>query len=338
MAGLPWIKLYRDLPGHEKSRKLAKFTGNLRAWTHVVELWLWAASNQADGDMSYTPDAAIGIAAGWYDKPERFAAALREAGFLDPDGMLHGWEEEQASHAERLRKDRDRKAKSRGPPDDGSAGQSTGTSIGHTDTPPERPQDSPPDLPLRAKILDLESRDSAREEISIKIPAAVADGVQPNLFAAAPEPSSPEKQTKPKRPKAEPSGCAADREAFRDFYRQQTGQPEAEFSRAGFSNYAATWKASGFGPDSVMEALPTLLAEPFHASVSIDDAVTQRMVNKARAIEAAKGRQSAGTDGDTQASRLERTRLEQQMREEENRRQREADRLEYERSLAGGGQ
>lgn len=108
MSALPWIKVHAAMPDHEKSGRLAKILGDDRAWTHVLQLWLWTSQHQSDGDLSTRTDTAIGIAAGWFTNPVKFTKAIREVGYLDASGMLHDWDKEQGAHAERLRKERQR--------------------------------------------------------------------------------------------------------------------------------------------------------------------------------------------------------------------------------------
>lgn len=111
--GLPWIKVYGNLPDHPKSDALAAALKRPRAWTHVVELWLWVSRVQPDGDLSALPDAAVAKRAGWNGDAGAFVAALLSVGFLDPDRRLHGWEDEQGAHARRREADRKRQAKHR---------------------------------------------------------------------------------------------------------------------------------------------------------------------------------------------------------------------------------
>jgi hypothetical protein len=105
--GLPWIRIYNDLPDHPKSDQLSAMTGEPRAWTHVVELWLWASRVRADGDLSGLHEAVIAKRAGWSGDAAAFVDALRQSGFIDGD-QLHGWGEYQGAHAKKLEKDRTR--------------------------------------------------------------------------------------------------------------------------------------------------------------------------------------------------------------------------------------
>lgn len=94
---LPWIKVYGDLPTHRKSVTLAALLGEPRAWTHVVELWLWVSRHAPEGDLGKMPDAAVAAVAGWRGDASAFVNALRVAGFLD-DTNVHGWHEHNGAH------------------------------------------------------------------------------------------------------------------------------------------------------------------------------------------------------------------------------------------------
>lgn len=94
---LPWIKVYGDLPTHRKSVTLAALLNEPRAWTHVVELWLWVSRHAPEGDLGKMPDAAVAHVAGWRGDAGAFVNALRTAGFLD-ETRIHGWYEHNGAH------------------------------------------------------------------------------------------------------------------------------------------------------------------------------------------------------------------------------------------------
>ena len=94
----PWIQIYSNLPEHPKIYQLADTleTGNCEAVGVVVSLWLWAAKNAPDGDLSRFPVRALGDAVGWRGDTKRLYQSLVACGFLDEDGentRLHDWEE-----------------------------------------------------------------------------------------------------------------------------------------------------------------------------------------------------------------------------------------------------
>lgn len=98
----------------------------------MVSLWLWAAQNATDGDLSKCSDRAIAEAAEYKKKPSAFVAALIKTRWLDEDRRLHDWNEyasllqdaadrQKANTAERVKRYRERK-KNAGVTPDGSPG------------------------------------------------------------------------------------------------------------------------------------------------------------------------------------------------------------------------
>lgn len=86
----------------------------------IVSLWLWAAQNATDGDLSKCSDRAITEAAEYKKKPSAFVEALIKTRWLDEDRHLHDWNEyasllqdaadrQRANTAERVKRYRERK-------------------------------------------------------------------------------------------------------------------------------------------------------------------------------------------------------------------------------------
>lgn len=98
---IPWIQVYSNLIKHPKTYALAdelKLTSkdaspNVVAAGMLVSLWLWAAQNATDGDLSKCPPRAIAEAAEYRKNPVTFVAALKRTRWLDNDGKLHDWGE-----------------------------------------------------------------------------------------------------------------------------------------------------------------------------------------------------------------------------------------------------
>jgi len=112
MAGLPWIELHRDLPDHPKSILLGVKLRDERAWTYMVQLWLWCAAHAPFGRFD-GPASSVVIerAAGWRGEPGALLAAAVECGFIDDEGgtmVIHGWDERAAAHLAKAEKDRER--------------------------------------------------------------------------------------------------------------------------------------------------------------------------------------------------------------------------------------
>lgn len=125
---IPWIQIYSNLIHHPKTTNLADELGirsadanpNAVAAGMLVSLWLWAAQNATDGDLSGCSDRAIAEAAEYKKKPSAFVSALVKARWLDEDRKLHKWEEyasllqdmndrQKANTAERVRRLRERR-------------------------------------------------------------------------------------------------------------------------------------------------------------------------------------------------------------------------------------
>lgn len=98
---IPWIQVYSNLIHHPKVTKLADklelkskdANPNAIAAGMLVSLWLWAAQNATDGDLSECSDRAIAEAAGFKRKPSLFVEALIHARLLDEGRKLHNWDE-----------------------------------------------------------------------------------------------------------------------------------------------------------------------------------------------------------------------------------------------------
>lgn len=92
---MAWIESHQELGRHPKTRRLAKLLDTSRptAVGHLQYLWWWALDFAQGGDLSSFDDEEIAEAALWDDDPGTFVSALKGAGFMDPDGRLHDWNE-----------------------------------------------------------------------------------------------------------------------------------------------------------------------------------------------------------------------------------------------------
>lgn len=87
-----------DLPSHPKSLRLASLLNEPRAWTRMVQLWLWAMKYALDGDLSDFSSQEVAQAMGYsLDADQDLISALKNhlatSGFLDADGRLHDWKD-----------------------------------------------------------------------------------------------------------------------------------------------------------------------------------------------------------------------------------------------------
>ena len=86
------------LPGHPKTKKLIRRLGDGAAWK-LICLFLWAASNRPNGDLSGLADDDIEIAVDWSGEEGAFIGALRAVGFVDGEPgayQIHDWSEHNA--------------------------------------------------------------------------------------------------------------------------------------------------------------------------------------------------------------------------------------------------
>ena len=96
---LPWIQVYSNLADHPKIYALVdrmKLRRNSEAVGIVVSLWLWAAKNAPDGDLSGFPERAIAQALGFQiNYAKKLCQALVDTNWLDVDAegcySIHNW-------------------------------------------------------------------------------------------------------------------------------------------------------------------------------------------------------------------------------------------------------
>jgi hypothetical protein len=83
------------LPQHPKTKKLFRRLGAAGP-LGCIYLFLWAAANRSDGDLSGMTDEDIELAVDWNGDAGAFVSAMSEVGFLDgPESQrfIHDWEE-----------------------------------------------------------------------------------------------------------------------------------------------------------------------------------------------------------------------------------------------------
>lgn len=98
---IPWIQVYSNLIKHPKTYALAdelKITckdasPNAVAAGMLISLWLWAAQNATDGDLSQCSIRAIAEASEYKKNPASFVTALKKTRWLDDNMKLHDWGE-----------------------------------------------------------------------------------------------------------------------------------------------------------------------------------------------------------------------------------------------------
>lgn len=83
------------LPSHPKTKKLARRLGPAGPLA-CIYLFLWAAANRPDGDLSGMSDEDIELAVDWSGDEGAFVAAMIDVGFIDEDEgarKIHDWAE-----------------------------------------------------------------------------------------------------------------------------------------------------------------------------------------------------------------------------------------------------
>lgn len=189
---IAWIKLFNSLPDHPKSDELAVLLGDERAWTYVVQLWLWVSRIRPEGSLAGIPDEIVAKRGGWQGRAEAFVEALRAARFLDEDRTLHGWDEIQGAYRRKAEAEAERKRAARAAAKEAKA--SGGRRPDGARTSAGRPRTSGVEKKRSEEIREEEKRESEREPGSV--PAA-----DPATHARAHEvdPSPPSPEPRPTR-------------------------------------------------------------------------------------------------------------------------------------------
>lgn len=115
MAGLPWLKVYSDLPRDPRSLILGDILGDPRAWTYVVQFRMYLADKAPVGRLSgqFAP-AAFERCAGWAGEKGALLQAMRDAGFVRVGPARDGegteiedldWAREQGAHVAKVERD-----------------------------------------------------------------------------------------------------------------------------------------------------------------------------------------------------------------------------------------
>lgn len=93
MSAVKDARVQTTLPAHPKTKRLLCALGAEGGW-YLVRLFLWAAENRSDGDLSGITDEDIELAVDWPGIPRAFVGALLASGFLEGgDGLreIHDW-------------------------------------------------------------------------------------------------------------------------------------------------------------------------------------------------------------------------------------------------------
>ena len=153
-----------DLPNHKKSRRLALLLSERRAWTRIVELWLWADLYALDGDLSEVSGQDLAHAMGYRvgdSIPMDLKTALIQSGFLNENCQLHAWAE-RAKHLKTKRLAMRKLRASRG------VAVTPLLPLGGVDVTPERERESEREIPPldTPHCLECERVGKALEDLS----------------------------------------------------------------------------------------------------------------------------------------------------------------------------
>lgn len=268
---LPWIKLYGDLPTHRKAVVLAALTGDARAWTHVVELWLWVSRHAPDGNISDLPDAAIAAVSGWRGDATLFAAALRQSGFLD-GGVVHGWTEHNGAHQRKQCADRARNERK------------------NSDSPVTKNNVTSESLVNDISPTTVESRDSREDKeqekdlaLFARAPSAAPMAIAPRRRGRPPKDQSPEAE-------AERHAERADGEAWIAAARALIGltAEQAPWSQASWMAFRQARRKRGIA--QLLAALDALSGDQWARRQGLAVLLSSTVIEKGLSIAAQRGR------------------------------------------------
>ena len=153
---MAWIQVDDTLREHRKTYALADALGieDYAAVGLTVCLWTWALQNAEGGDLSGFPPRAIARACGWTGSAADLLAALKAAGFIDPDGCIHDWVQYTGRLMDKRAKNRERMRTARTTAEDACDCTPTTPDCDVRDTP----------APCAAHVHDLCSARAAHRE------------------------------------------------------------------------------------------------------------------------------------------------------------------------------
>lgn len=202
MAGLPWLKVYSDLPRDPRSLILGDILGDPRGWTYVVQFRMYLADKAPTGRLSGTfAAAAFERCAGWAGDKGALLQAMRDAGFIRVGPARDGegteiedldWAREQGAHVAKVERDA-KKPRGNAPNVVSPSRDDGGTSAGPAPTPRGK-----------SREMRVESREE-RKDLPPSAGASAGNG-QGELLPDVPPtpPTKPAKKAKEaKKPEAQ---------------------------------------------------------------------------------------------------------------------------------------
>lgn len=92
-----YIRVLTGFYTHRKTIRLRVSIGDDAFWI-PPRLWAYAAENQPDGDFSGYSTHELAMLLGCSKHKDSILKALKDAGFMDADGIIHGWHEHNGYH------------------------------------------------------------------------------------------------------------------------------------------------------------------------------------------------------------------------------------------------
>jgi len=205
MAGLPWLKVYTDLPRDPRSLVLGDMLGDLRAWTYVVQFRMYLADNAPSGRLSgLYAEVAFERCAGWTGERGRLFKAMRDAGFVRAGPARDGegteiedvdWAAQQGAHVAKVERDA-KKPRGNAPNVVSPSRDISGTDAGPAPTPRGE-----------SRELRVESREE-RKDLPPSAVAAAGNGqgeLLPDVQPTPPTTSGPPAQETPPNRRKRPA-------------------------------------------------------------------------------------------------------------------------------------
>lgn len=191
---MAFIESHQTLARHPKTKAAARLLGVSRPAVvgHLNYLWWWAMDFAEDGDLSSFADEDIAEEALWDGDPHVFVDSLKAAGFIDPDGHIHDWEQyagrlvaKRKANRERMRLARAHQAGEPNPAQRNDVQRTCNARAGATvpnrtvqnpTTPPPTPPEQPTPTPIRPAPTSSSSPSESGYERTL-------NGAMPKLVA-----------------------------------------------------------------------------------------------------------------------------------------------------------
>ncbi len=92
-----YVRVMTGFYSHRKTIRLKVRLGMDAYWI-PPRIWAYAAEHQADGNLSSYSSEELAELIGYSSNATSMLQALKDCGFVDPDGVIHGWSEHNGYH------------------------------------------------------------------------------------------------------------------------------------------------------------------------------------------------------------------------------------------------